>query len=88
MKLLGISPADLNRLNLIHITGTKGKGSTCHFIESILRKHGMKTGLFTSPHLIKPNERIKINGESISDTEFARIFFKCNDRFLVHLDLL
>ena len=43
---------DLDKLGVIHVSGTKGKGSTCAFTESILRQRGLKTGLFTSPHLL------------------------------------
>jgi dihydrofolate synthase / folylpolyglutamate synthase len=57
-----------------HIAGTNGKGSTAAFLESILRQAGFRTGLNTSPHLEKINERIRINGEEISDESFARIF--------------
>ncbi|MDX2195290.1 MAG: folylpolyglutamate synthase/dihydrofolate synthase family protein [Cytophagales bacterium] len=51
----------------IHIAGTNGKGSTSHFLSSIFMEAGYKTGLYTSPHLKKFNERIKINGKEISD---------------------
>jgi dihydrofolate synthase/folylpolyglutamate synthase len=54
-----------------HIAGTNGKGSTAAFLESILRHAGFRTGLNTSPHLEKINERIRINGEEISDQAFA-----------------
>src|ERR1700724_382401 len=54
-----------------HIAGTNGKGSTAAFLESILRCAGFRTGLNTSPHLEKINERIRINGEEISDQAFA-----------------
>jgi dihydrofolate synthase / folylpolyglutamate synthase len=54
-----------------HIAGTNGKGSTAAFLESILRHAGFHTGLNTSPHLEKINERIRINGEEISDEAFA-----------------
>ena len=54
-----------------HIAGTNGKGSTAAMLESILRASVLRTGLFTSPHLEKINERIKINGEDISDESFA-----------------
>jgi dihydrofolate synthase/folylpolyglutamate synthase len=54
-----------------HIAGTNGKGSTAAFLESILRHAGFRTGLNTSPHLEKINERIRINGEEISDAAFA-----------------
>src|SRR6266700_5774438 len=55
----------------VHIAGTNGKGSTAAFLESILRHAGFRTGLNTSPHLEKINERIRFNGEEISDTAFA-----------------
>ncbi|KAH9500751.1 hypothetical protein Btru_076390 [Bulinus truncatus] len=44
---------EVDRLPIIHITGTKGKGSTCAYTENILRRHGYRTGLFTSPHLVE-----------------------------------
>ncbi|SVC98357.1 uncharacterized protein METZ01_LOCUS351211, partial [marine metagenome] len=47
---------------MIHIAGTNGKGSTCAYIDSILRADGKKIGLYTSPHLIRFNERIRVNG--------------------------
>jgi len=56
-------------LTLIHIAGTNGKGSTCAYIDSILRADGKKIGLYTSPHLIRFNERIKVNGIPIADHE-------------------
>lgn len=55
------------------IAGTNGKGSTAATLASILRSSGLKTGLYTSPHLIKLNERIRINGEEISDDDFSRL---------------
>src|SRR5206468_11823820 len=54
-----------------HIAGTNGKGSTAAFLESILRQAGFRTGLNTSPHLEKINERIGVNGTEISDDDFA-----------------
>ena len=54
-----------DNLKLAHVAGTNGKGSTCKMISNILIEHGLKTGLYTSPHLLKFNERIKINGEDI-----------------------
>ncbi len=51
--------------------GTNGKGSTAATLASILKASGLRTGLYTSPHLIRINERIRINGEEISDDEFA-----------------
>jgi dihydrofolate synthase/folylpolyglutamate synthase len=58
----------------VHIAGTNGKGSTAAFTESILRAAGRKTGLYTSPHLEKINERIRVGEEEISDEEFAAAF--------------
>jgi dihydrofolate synthase/folylpolyglutamate synthase len=57
-----------------HIAGTNGKGSTAAFLESILRRSGFRTGLNTSPHLEKINERIRVNGEEIGDQAFAEAF--------------
>ena len=57
-----------------HIAGTNGKGSTAAFLESILRRAGFRTGLNTSPHLEKINERIRVNGQEISDDAFATTF--------------
>src|SRR6267143_7286927 len=57
-----------------HIAGTNGKGSTAAFLESILRCAGFRTGLNTSPHLERINERIRINGEEINDDPFAETF--------------
>ena len=55
---------------VIHLTGTNGKGSTTAMIESLLRADGLRTGRFTSPHITSVNERITIDGESISDERF------------------
>ncbi|MFI5060256.1 MAG: bifunctional folylpolyglutamate synthase/dihydrofolate synthase, partial [Actinomycetales bacterium] len=57
---------------IIHITGTNGKTSTSRIAESILRAYGLRTGLLTSPHLVRFNERIVIDGEPISDENLAR----------------
>ena len=54
-----------------HIAGTNGKGSTAAMLESILRAAGLRTGLYTSPHLERINERIRIDGKDISDEDFA-----------------
>lgn len=60
-------------LKFIHVAGTNGKGSTCAMLESILVDAGYKVGLYTSPHLIKYNERIKINNIDIDDETFTNI---------------
>lgn len=65
------------RFPSIHVAGTKGKGSTCAFAASILRSHGLRVGLYVSPHLEDVRERISIDGENISETDFARILSGC-----------
>ena len=60
------------RLKVVHVAGSKGKGSTAALIASILTHAGYKTGLFTQPHLITPRERCRINARLISEAEFAR----------------
>src|ERR1700726_5034024 len=55
----------------VHIAGTNGKGSTAAMLDSILRPAGLRTGLYTSPHLERINERIRLSGENISDEKFA-----------------
>ena len=63
-----------NQMQVIHVAGTNGKGSVCAYLDSMLRAGGYKVGLFTSPHLVKINERFKINGEMISDERFVKAF--------------
>jgi len=65
-----------NSFKSIHIAGTNGKGATASFTASILQEHGYKTGLFTSPHILDFNERIRINGNQISDTYIKRFLTK------------
>ena len=60
-------------MKCVHIAGTKGKGSTAHMTESILRAHGLKTGLYTSPHLVDLLERIRIDGAPVSRREFVAV---------------
>ena len=69
--LLG-DPQKLYRI--IHVTGTNGKTSTTRMIERLLREHSLRTGRFTSPHLTKLNERIAIDGESVSDEILVEIW--------------
>ena len=63
----------------VHVAGTNGKGSTAAMLDSILRAAGLHTGLYTSPHLERINERIRINGEEISDIEFAASFTRIEE---------
>jgi dihydrofolate synthase/folylpolyglutamate synthase len=58
----------------VHVAGTNGKGSTSAMLDSILRAAGLRTGLFTSPHLERINERIRLDGKEISDADFAAAF--------------
>ena len=67
------------RFRTILVAGTNGKGSTCATLASILQAAGIRTGLYTSPHLERVNERIRINGEPISDDDFARHYFRVDD---------
>ena len=59
---------------VVHVAGTNGKGSTCAMIEAGLRAANIRTGLFTSPHLIEPTERIQIDGTPVSPEQFQRAF--------------
>jgi len=63
-----------DRLRFVHVAGTNGKGSVCAMIESALRADGRRTGLFTSPHLAEPTERIRIDGRPISADRFTHAF--------------
>jgi len=58
------------------IAGTNGKGSTAATLASILTASGLRTGLYTSPHLTKANERIRMDRVEISDDDFARLYFR------------
>src|SRR5580704_3478355 len=59
------------KIPCVHIAGTNGKGSTAAMLESVLRAAGLRTGLYTSPHLERINERLRIAGDDISDEKFA-----------------
>ncbi|MGA3204110.1 MAG: folylpolyglutamate synthase/dihydrofolate synthase family protein, partial [Bryobacteraceae bacterium] len=63
-----------NDFRSIHVAGTNGKGSTCAMIEAGLRASGIRTGLFTSPHLIEPTERIAVDGMPVTPRQFERAF--------------
>jgi len=61
------------KFKVVHVAGTNGKGSVCGDLGSVLRARGLKVGLYTSPHLVRFNERVKINGVEISDVDLARL---------------
>lgn len=63
-------------IKIIHVAGTNGKGSVCAYLNAMLLAGGKKTGLFTSPHLVRINERFRINGEDVSDEQFLNAFLK------------
>src|SRR6476659_5830206 len=63
----------------VQVAGTNGKGSVCAFLDSICRAAGITTGLYTSPHLISVRERIRINGEDISEEKFAQLATRVRD---------
>jgi dihydrofolate synthase/folylpolyglutamate synthase len=67
------------RFRSVLIAGTNGKGSTAATLAAILKSAGYKCGLYTSPHLVRVNERIRIDGEAIGDEEFARHYFRVDD---------
>lgn len=62
--------------SVIHVAGTNGKGSTCSFLESILRRAGIRTGLFTSPHLVSMRERIQIDREWADPSLFVEAYWR------------
>lgn len=63
-------------IKIIHVAGTNGKGSVCAYLNAMLLAGGKKTGLFTSPHLVRINERFQVNGEDVSDEQFLDAFLK------------
>ena len=73
-ELLGRLGNPQNKMKVIHVAGTNGKGSVCAYLDSMLRTGGYHVGLFTSPHLVKINERFKIDGRMVSDDTFTEAF--------------
>ncbi len=69
-KMAGVQP---EKLPCAIVTGTNGKGSVCAMLESVLRASGLETGFYSSPHLVKYNERFKISGKDIGDFEFCKL---------------
>jgi dihydrofolate synthase/folylpolyglutamate synthase len=72
-QLAALAGNPQDRLRFIHVAGTNGKGSTCAILESIYRAAGLRTGLFTSPHLVSFRERIQVNRQLISEAEVVRL---------------
>jgi dihydrofolate synthase/folylpolyglutamate synthase len=68
-------------LKIIHVAGSNGKGSTCSFLSSILQEYGFQVGLYTSPHFVRFNERIRINGQEISDDTIIN-FLEANKKYI------
>lgn len=73
-KILDLMNHPEKSYNVIHVAGTNGKGSTCLFLESILKRAGFRVGVFTSPHLVCINERIRMNDLVISNDDFVSTF--------------
>jgi len=69
-----------NKLNVLHVGGTNGKGSTVAMLDSILRASALKIGRFTGPHLLRWHERFHLNGAPISDQDFGRIGTEVRER--------
>lgn len=63
-----------NEFRSIHVAGTNGKGTTCHLLEAVYKEAGFRTGMFTSPHLLRYNERVRVNGADISDEQILNFF--------------
>jgi dihydrofolate synthase/folylpolyglutamate synthase len=78
-KLAKLAGDPQNNLRFIHVAGTNGKGSTCAMLESIYRHAGLRTGLFTSPHLVAFGERIQVNRELISEADIVRLVSKMKE---------
>ncbi|CDK26002.1 unnamed protein product [Kuraishia capsulata CBS 1993] len=83
----GYTPEQLDSLNVVHVTGTKGKGSTCAFTHSILERYRSaisgpitRMGMYTSPHLKSVRERIMLDGQPLDEARFTRYFFEIWDK--------
>jgi dihydrofolate synthase / folylpolyglutamate synthase len=79
MELLRELGNPQDEMLVIHVAGTNGKGSVCAMVASILRRAGFRTGLYTSPHLLRFNERVSVDGESIGDAALAELLGVAED---------
>src|SRR5439155_598994 len=73
-RLLSLLGDPQRGLKVLHVTGTNGKGSVCAYAASVLRASGYRVGLYTSPHLVRFNERIRVDGEPITDDDVLRLW--------------
>src|SRR3954470_12697188 len=73
LKLAELTGNPHRQLRFIHVAGTNGKGSTCAMLESIYRAAALKTGLFTSPHLVSFCERIQVNRQPVAEAGVVRL---------------
>ena len=81
LSRVGLSSSNSSIPRMIHVTGTKGKGSTACLCESVLRQaYGLSTGLFTSPHLVSIRERIRVNGQPVSKAVFGQAYWDVRQR--------
>ena len=77
-KIMELLDNPQDKLKCIHVAGTNGKGSVCAIIASILKEAGKKIGIYSSPHIFRYTERIKICGKDISEENFSRYVFLRN----------
>ncbi len=77
-NILGLLNNPQKNYNIVHVAGTNGKGSTATYIYAILRQAGFRTGIYTSPHLVRFNERISVNGVDISDDQVVKAYETVN----------
>jgi dihydrofolate synthase/folylpolyglutamate synthase len=78
-SILNLLDNPQDKLSCIHVAGTNGKGSVCAILSSILSESGKKVGLYSSPHIFKYTERIKINHQDISDNDFTKYVFEISN---------
>ncbi|TGZ75786.1 hypothetical protein CRM22_000190 [Opisthorchis felineus] len=79
LTAIGVTNEHLKHFHIIHVAGSKGKGTTCAIMESVLRNSGYRTGFLSSPHLVNVEERIRIGGRPISKEQFAQLFWDVHE---------